>query len=127
MEQETNMKRIAILLALSLAGCSSFTQPAVPAYDEAKAAEQMESFIKAHAALSNDTPGPLETRCAMVEKLQETDTTEFACASLVKKQNVVLEADCSRDMGCEATGYKVWDSNQNKFVEPNPALTEVAP
>lgn len=120
------MKRsIIALFAISLAGCA--TQPtANEVYTESKAVEQMESFIKAHAALSNATPGPLQTSCQLMEKLDESETNEYACVSLVKNQNIVLEADCSIDLGCEATGYKVWDANEKKFVEPNPGMAEVA-
>lgn len=121
------MKRTVIaLFALSLAGCA--TQPTPnEVYTNAKAVEQMESFIKAHAALSNTTPGPLDTQCELLEKLDESEPNEYACVSLVKNQNVVLEADCSIDLGCDATGYKVWDANEKKFVEPNPGMAEVAP
>lgn len=122
------MKRIIIAtLAFAMSGCALQAPTPNEVYTEAKASEQMESFIKAHAALSNTTPGPMETRCALMEKLDESETNEYACATLIKQQNVVLEADCSIDAGCEATGYKVWDATQGKFVEPNPALAEVAP
>lgn len=118
------MKRVVILLAFALVGCA--TQPtANEVYTETKAAEQMESFVRAHAALSNVDAGPLQTQCEMLEKLDESEANEYACATLVKNQNVVLEADCSIDLGCEATGYKVWDAAQGKFVEPNPKMSEV--
>lgn len=100
------MKFLAIVLSVSLAGCAATP---VSTYTNTKAVEQMENFIRAHAALQDTTPGPMKTECEMLEKLDPSEENEYACATFLSSQNIVLEADCSRDIGCEASGYKIRD------------------
>lgn len=99
------IKILVVGFSVLLASCAA----PVSTYTDAKAAEQMENFVRAHAALQNTTPGPMKTQCEMLEKLNQDEENEYACATFVVQQNVVLEADCSRDIGCQASGYKLRD------------------
>ena len=97
----------ATTLALSMSGCS--TMAAVldtpdlsgPDFTNQQAVSKMEDTIKAHAALENTTPGPLQTVC----NFEDGDDEEtYQCTTLVKDSSIVLYADCTAQQ-CTATGY----------------------
>lgn len=95
-------------LAFSTTACSTLLDVAstvdldAPTFTNEQATAKMEDTIKAHAALENATPGPLQTVCNYDESIQEDET--YHCTTYVKQASVVLYADCT-EAQCVATGY----------------------
>ena len=96
---------LAFTLSVSLSACSALLDTpdlSGPDFTNEQAVAKMEDTIKAHAALDNATPGPLQTVCNYDDSIQEDET--YHCTTYVKQASVVLYADCTAEQ-CNATGY----------------------
>lgn len=95
-------------LAISLSACSAVSAvldtPDItgPDFTTAQAVSKMEDTIKAHAAMQNTSPGPLQTVCNFDDSIDDPET--YHCTTYVKDSAVVLYADCTAEQ-CKATGY----------------------
>ncbi|MDR5209398.1 hypothetical protein RHO99_17870 [Salmonella enterica subsp. enterica serovar Typhimurium] len=92
-------------MAFSLSACATLLDSVdldAPTFTNQQAVDKMEDTIKAHAALDNTTPGPLQTVCNYDDSIQEDET--YHCTTYVKESSVVLYADCTEEQ-CTATGY----------------------
>lgn len=102
-------------LAFSTTACSTLLDVAstvdldAPTFTNEQAVSKMEDTIKAHAALDNATPGPLQTVCNYDDSIQEDET--YHCTTYVKQASVVLYADCTEEQ-CVATGYDKVEKDQ---------------
>lgn len=102
-------------LAFSATACSTLTEMAssvdltAPTFTNQQAVSKMEDTIKAHAALENTTPGPIQTVCNYDDSIQEDET--YHCTTYVKESSVVLYADCTEEM-CKTTGYDKVEENK---------------
>lgn len=98
-------------MGISLTACASFLDAADlsgPEFTNEQAVAKMEDTIKAHAALDNTTPGPIETVCNYDGSL--TGDEVYHCTAYVKQSSVVLYADCTSEQ-CVATGYDQVEMN----------------
>lgn len=95
---------LASLVATTTACSSVLETPDLtgPDFTNQQAVSKMEETIKAHAALQNTTPGPIQTVCNFDDG--DGDAEVYHCSTYVKESSVVLYADCAVD-GCKATGY----------------------